>query len=103
MAWTVEYNTSAQRQMSRLDQQVARRIRNFMRERVAGFEDFQDGVSNPENPFILIILIQTMAQQEDFEKTLLPRPRHCRTRRLSLQSAGRFDGRPPILSPGILP
>ena len=35
MAWTVEYNTSAQRQMSRLDQQVARRIRNFMRDRVA--------------------------------------------------------------------
>ena len=25
--------------MSRLDQQVARRIRNFMRERVAGFEN----------------------------------------------------------------
>ena len=35
MAWTVEYTTAVERQLSRLDRQIARRIRNYMRERVA--------------------------------------------------------------------
>lgn len=39
MAWTVEYAESALRELRKLDRQVARRIVDFMDERVAAAED----------------------------------------------------------------
>ena len=39
MVWTVEYTTAVERGLSRLDRQIARRIRNFMRDRVATCEN----------------------------------------------------------------
>ena len=35
MAWAIEYDTSARKDLAKLDQQVARRIVTFMRERVS--------------------------------------------------------------------
>ena len=35
MVWTVEYTTAVERELSRFDRQIARRIRNYMRDRVA--------------------------------------------------------------------
>lgn len=42
MAWTVEYTATAKEQMSKLDKPVARRIVDFMDERVAGLENPRD-------------------------------------------------------------
>ena len=39
MAWTIDYTETARKQLLRLDRQVARRILDFMDERVAGQED----------------------------------------------------------------
>lgn len=39
MAWTVEYADTAREQLRKLDRQVARRIVDFMDERVAGSEN----------------------------------------------------------------
>lgn len=39
MAWAIEYDASARKDISRLDHQMARRIVSFMRERVAQLED----------------------------------------------------------------
>ena len=39
MAWTIEYADSAKQQLRKLDRQVARRVLDFMDERVAGLED----------------------------------------------------------------
>lgn len=42
MAWTVEYTTAVERALSRLDRQIARRIRDYMRERVAVLDNPRD-------------------------------------------------------------
>ncbi|MGE4370698.1 MAG: type II toxin-antitoxin system RelE/ParE family toxin [Burkholderiaceae bacterium] len=39
MAWTIEYAESARSQLKKLDRQVARRVIDFMDERVATLED----------------------------------------------------------------
>ena len=39
MAWTIDYADTAKHQLRKLDRQVARRIVDFMDERVAGSED----------------------------------------------------------------
>ena len=39
MAWTVDYTETAQKQLRKLDKQVARRILDFLDERVAASED----------------------------------------------------------------
>lgn len=39
MAWTIDYTESARRQLRKLDQQTARRIVDFMDERIAGQEN----------------------------------------------------------------
>jgi mRNA interferase RelE/StbE len=39
MAWRIELDPAAERELSRLDPQVARRILKFLRERVANLED----------------------------------------------------------------
>lgn len=39
MAWRIEYDPGAQRDLDKLDRQVARRIVRFMGERVAPLED----------------------------------------------------------------
>ena len=39
MAWTIDYSTLAERQLDRLDRQVANRIRSYMSERVATLDD----------------------------------------------------------------
>ena len=39
MVWTIEYADPAKQQLRKLDRQVARRVLDFMDERVAGLED----------------------------------------------------------------
>ena len=39
MAWTIEYADPAKQQLRKLDRQVARRVLDFMDERVAGLDD----------------------------------------------------------------
>lgn len=39
MAWTIEYTETAKRQLKKLDRQAARRIVDFMDERIAGEHD----------------------------------------------------------------
>ncbi len=39
MAWTIDYTETARKQLLKLDRQVARRILDFMDERIAGQED----------------------------------------------------------------
>ena len=39
MAWTIEYADPAKQQLRKLDRQIARRVLDFMDERVAGLED----------------------------------------------------------------
>ena len=39
MAWTIEYTDTAERQLRKLDKQTARRIVDYMDERVAKLED----------------------------------------------------------------
>jgi mRNA interferase RelE/StbE len=39
MAWRIEYDRSVQRDLDKLDQQIARRIVRFMGERVAKLDD----------------------------------------------------------------
>lgn len=39
MAWTIEYTETARRQLRKLDKQSARRILNYLDERVAPLED----------------------------------------------------------------
>lgn len=39
MAWTIEYDASARKDLSRLDKQIARRIVTFLHDRVAPLED----------------------------------------------------------------
>lgn len=39
MAWTIEYDAAARKDLSSLDKQIARRITAFMRERVASLDD----------------------------------------------------------------
>ena len=39
MAWTIEYTETARRQLSKLDKSAARRILNYMDQRVAPLED----------------------------------------------------------------
>lgn len=39
MVWTVEYTNTAKAQLRKLDRQVARRILDYMDERVAGLEN----------------------------------------------------------------
>ena len=39
MAWTIEYTDTAREQLRKLDRQTARRIVDFMDERVAGLEN----------------------------------------------------------------
>jgi mRNA interferase RelE/StbE len=39
MAWRIELDPAAERELSKLDPQVARRILKFLRERVANLED----------------------------------------------------------------
>ncbi len=39
MAWTIEYTGTAKSQLRKLDRQMARRIVDFMDERIAGLED----------------------------------------------------------------
>ena len=36
MAWTIEYSDTAKRQLKKLDKQIARRIADYMDERVVG-------------------------------------------------------------------
>ena len=43
MAWTIDYTETARKQLLKLDRQVARRILDFMDERVAGQEDPRSG------------------------------------------------------------
>lgn len=42
MAWTVEYAETALRQLRKLDKQIARRILDFMDERISGEHDPRD-------------------------------------------------------------
>ncbi len=39
MAWTIEYADTAKQQLRKLDRQVARRVLDFMEERIAGLND----------------------------------------------------------------
>lgn len=39
MRWTIDYTTTAKRQLHKLDKQMARRIVDFMDERIAGLEN----------------------------------------------------------------
>lgn len=39
MAWTIDYTETARKQLRKLDKQTARRILDFMDERIAGPED----------------------------------------------------------------
>lgn len=39
MAWTIEYADTAKQQLRKLDRQVARRVLDFMDERIAGLAD----------------------------------------------------------------
>lgn len=39
MAWTIEFSNTAQRDLRKLDKQVARRISRFLLERVAALDD----------------------------------------------------------------
>ena len=39
MAWTIDYTETARKQLRKLDKQAARRILDFMDERIAGQED----------------------------------------------------------------
>ena len=39
MAWTIEYTDTAERQLGKLDKQMARRIVDYMNERVAALDD----------------------------------------------------------------
>ncbi|MDA8416613.1 MAG: type II toxin-antitoxin system RelE/ParE family toxin [Betaproteobacteria bacterium] len=39
MAWLIEFDEAAEKDLARLDKQVARRITSFMRERVATLDD----------------------------------------------------------------
>jgi mRNA interferase RelE/StbE len=39
LAWTIEYDASARKDLSRLDKQIARRIVTFLHDRVAPLED----------------------------------------------------------------
>ncbi|MEO9149918.1 MAG: type II toxin-antitoxin system RelE/ParE family toxin [Burkholderiaceae bacterium] len=39
MAWTIDYTETARKQLRKLDKQTARRIVDFMDERIAGQED----------------------------------------------------------------
>lgn len=39
MAWTIDYTETAKGQLRKLDKQIARRIVDFMDERVAGLQD----------------------------------------------------------------
>ena len=39
MAWTIDYTETARKQLRKLDKQMARRILDFMDERIAGQED----------------------------------------------------------------
>jgi mRNA interferase RelE/StbE len=39
LAWTIEYPDTAKQQLHKLDRQVARRILDFMDERIAGLDD----------------------------------------------------------------
>lgn len=39
MAWTIDYTDTARKQLRKLDKQTARRIVDFMDERIAGQED----------------------------------------------------------------
>lgn len=42
MAWTIEYTDTAEKQLGKLDKQMARRIVDYMNERVAGLDDPRD-------------------------------------------------------------
>ena len=42
MAWTIEYTDTAKRELGKLDRQTARRIVDYMNERVAGLDDPRD-------------------------------------------------------------
>ena len=39
MAWTIEYEAAARKELSKLDKQIARRITGFMRNRVASLKN----------------------------------------------------------------
>ena len=39
MVWTIDYTDTARKQLRKLDKQVARRILDFMDERIAGLEN----------------------------------------------------------------
>ena len=39
MAWSIEISTRAEKQLSKLDKPIARRITRFLRERVAALDD----------------------------------------------------------------
>ena len=39
MAWTIEYTDTAEKQLGKLDKQMARRIVDYMNERVAELDD----------------------------------------------------------------
>ena len=39
MAWTIEYTDTAEKQLGKLDKQMARRIVDYMNERVAALDD----------------------------------------------------------------
>ncbi len=39
MAWRIEFHPQAEKELSRLDREIARRILRFLRERVAPLED----------------------------------------------------------------
>jgi len=39
LAWTIDYADTAKRQLRKLDKQTARRVVDFMDERIAGLED----------------------------------------------------------------
>jgi mRNA interferase RelE/StbE len=39
LAWSIEVSTRAEKQLSKLDKPIARRIAHFLRERVAALED----------------------------------------------------------------
>jgi len=39
LAWTIDYTETARKQLRKLDKQMARRILDFMDERIAGQED----------------------------------------------------------------
>ncbi|WP_205853071.1 type II toxin-antitoxin system RelE/ParE family toxin [Polaromonas sp. AER18D-145] len=54
MAWTIEYTESARRQLRKLDQQTARRIVDFMDERIAGQENPRSTGKALTGPLLLI-------------------------------------------------